>query len=77
MIQYKSITAFAPATVANVSCGFDIMGFAINGIGDRVTVSLNENKYNSCVSLSGAYGHLIPNDFSKKTRNNYSKSKII
>jgi len=32
-------TAFAPATVANVAVGFDILGFAIEGVGDVVTVS--------------------------------------
>jgi homoserine kinase len=32
-------TAFAPATVANVGVGFDILGFAVDGIGDRVTVT--------------------------------------
>ena len=31
-------TAFAPATVANVAVGFDILGFAVSGVGDRVTV---------------------------------------
>lgn len=31
-------TAFAPASVSNVACGFDIMGFALEGPGDRVTV---------------------------------------
>lgn len=31
-------TAFAPATVANVAVGFDLMGFAIGGFGDTVTV---------------------------------------
>lgn len=31
-------TAFAPATVANVAVGFDLLGFAIEGAGDRVTV---------------------------------------
>jgi homoserine kinase len=31
-------TAFAPASVSNVACGFDIMGFALDGPGDRVTV---------------------------------------
>jgi homoserine kinase len=34
-----SATAFAPATVANVASGFDILGFAIEGLGDRVTVT--------------------------------------
>lgn len=31
-------TAFAPATVANVAVGFDILGFALEGVGDEVTV---------------------------------------
>ena len=30
------MTAFAPATVANVAAGFDVLGFAVGGIGDRV-----------------------------------------
>ncbi len=34
-----TITAFAPATVANVMVGFDVLGFALEAIGDRVTVS--------------------------------------
>lgn len=32
-------TAFAPASVANVAIGFDILGFAVDALGDRVTVS--------------------------------------
>ena len=34
----KSIRVFAPATVANVACGFDILGFAVNEPGDEVIV---------------------------------------
>ena len=34
----NQITAFAPATVANVACGFDVMGFALEQPGDFVTV---------------------------------------
>lgn len=37
----KKITAWAPATVANFVCGYDILGFAINGVGDEVSVSFN------------------------------------
>lgn len=36
--QYEAVTVFAPATVANVAVGFDILGFAVAGIGDHVTV---------------------------------------
>jgi len=32
-------TAFAPASVGNVAIGFDIMGFSVDALGDRVTVS--------------------------------------
>jgi homoserine kinase len=32
-------TAFAPASVGNVAIGFDIMGFAVDALGDRVTVA--------------------------------------
>ncbi|MCF5930986.1 homoserine kinase, partial [Xanthomonas perforans] len=30
--------AFAPASVANVAVGFDLLGYPIDGIGDTVTV---------------------------------------
>ena len=32
-----AVTAFAPATVSNVACGFDVLGFALHEPGDRVT----------------------------------------
>lgn len=32
------VKAFAPATVANVCCGFDVLGFALENLGDDVTV---------------------------------------
>lgn len=32
-----SVTAFAPATVSNVACGFDVLGFALHEPGDQVT----------------------------------------
>lgn len=35
----KSVTAFAPATCANVAVGFDILGFSVDSIGDYVTLT--------------------------------------
>jgi homoserine kinase len=67
MNKLKPITAFAPATVANVSCGFDIMGFAIDAIGDRVTIELAPELKESVVIMSGPYGHLIPTALEKNT----------
>ena len=40
----KIVRAFAPATVANVSCGFDVLGLALEGIGDIIELSLQEKK---------------------------------
>ena len=34
----KTVTAFAPASVGNVAVGFDVLGHAIAGLGDHVTV---------------------------------------
>lgn len=39
----KSIRASAPATVANVSCGFDIFGFAVEAPADEVEIALTDN----------------------------------
>jgi homoserine kinase len=63
----RSVTAFAPATVANVGCGFDIMGFAVEGIGDKVTVSLGHDTPEATISMSGKYGNLIPSEWYKNT----------
>jgi homoserine kinase len=32
---------FSPATVANVACGFDVLGFALNSPGDEISIALN------------------------------------
>ena len=34
----ESIKIFAPATIANVSCGFDVLGLALDTIGDEMIV---------------------------------------
>lgn len=39
----KKIKVFAPATVANVGPGFDILGLALEGIGDELEVSLRDD----------------------------------
>ena len=38
MSGVRSATAFAPASVANVAVGFDVLGFSFPALGDRVTV---------------------------------------
>lgn len=34
----ESVKVFAPATVANVSCGFDVLGFCLDKVGDEIIV---------------------------------------
>lgn len=38
------IKIFSPATVANVSCGFDVLGFCLDGIGDEMVIRKTEQK---------------------------------
>src|SRR5215210_189628 len=40
MTDRAVVTAFAPATVSNVACGFDVLGFALEAPGDEVTARL-------------------------------------
>lgn len=52
------VRAFAPATVANVCCGFDILGFAIDDQGDEVEVSFSSTPGVKMVKITGDDGKL-------------------
>jgi homoserine kinase len=65
-IVHEKVSAYAPATVANVSCGFDIMGFAVDAIGDIATVSIHDKPHHA-ITMSGAYGYLIPSVWERNT----------
>jgi homoserine kinase len=45
---------FAPATVANVSCGFDSLGFAVEAIGDEMTFTKTVEKGVKITNITGA-----------------------
>jgi homoserine kinase len=51
-------TAFAPASVGNVAIGFDIMGFALDALGDRVTVTAREQPGVEITAVRGVAGEL-------------------
>ena len=54
----REIKVFAPASVTNVSCGFDIMGFAIDGPGDELKLKIT-NKPGIVISkITGDKGKL-------------------
>ncbi|HEY2144614.1 MAG TPA: homoserine kinase [Steroidobacteraceae bacterium] len=52
------VTAFAPATVANVGIGFDILGHAVDAIGDRVRIRRIEQREVRIRSITGVAGDL-------------------
>ena len=58
--------AFAPATVANVGVGFDILGLAIQGAGDTVEVVLRDEPGVVILAIEGDDGRL-PLDAEKNT----------
>ncbi|WP_276090882.1 homoserine kinase [Pedobacter sp. JY14-1] len=62
----KSVKVFAPATVANVVCGYDILGFAVNQPGDEVVMRLTGGKGISITKITGDEGKL-PLDPEKNT----------
>lgn len=54
----KSIKALAPATVANVSCGFDIFGFAVESPCDEVIMTLKTEAGVTITKIEGDEGRL-------------------
>ena len=62
----KTVRAFAPATVANVCCGFDILGFAIDEKGDEVEVSFSDSPGVKILKITGDDGKL-PTDAARNT----------
>ena len=50
----KYIKIFAPATVANVSCGFDSLGFAVDAVGDEMTFTKTPEKGVQITTITGA-----------------------
>lgn len=64
--NYLKIRAFATATVANVACGFDVLGFALDEPGDEVELELREDGKVVITQITGDDGAL-PLDVQKNT----------
>jgi homoserine kinase len=54
-------TAFAPGSIGNVGPGFDVLGLAFDGIGDRVTVELTRDAPR-VENVTGIDAGLVPRD---------------
>ncbi len=62
----RSVSVFAPASVANLGVGFDALGIALDGPGDVVTARLSERPGVRVVSVTGDAGRL-PRDARRNT----------
>src|SRR3984885_10537150 len=62
----KRIHVFSPATVANVVCGFDVLGFAVNEPGDEVIIRITNKPGITISRITGDDGRL-PLDPAKNT----------
>ena len=62
----ESIRVYAPATVANVACGFDIFGFAVNRPGDEVVLTKKASPGIVIKEITGDEGRL-PKEVAKNT----------
>jgi homoserine kinase len=49
----NKVRAFAPATVANISCGFDILGFALEKPGDEIIATLVKEPGVKIIKING------------------------
>ena len=54
-------TVFAPGSIGNVGPGFDVLGLAVEGIGDRVTVELTDGPAR-VAEITGRDADLVPRD---------------
>lgn len=68
MTDYKGLKVFAPATVANVACGYDILGFALENPGDEIVVcQTDEFEGLKITKIFGDRKKVIPYEVSKNT----------
>lgn len=68
----QSIKVFAPASVANVSCGFDVLGFAVHRPGDMVEMHLHDGATVSLDHVEGDDGRLP-----RETEQNIASAVVI
>ncbi len=54
------VTAFAPASIGNVGVGFDMLGLALRGAGDRVAARRTENDRVTVAEVRGLDGEIHP-----------------
>jgi len=74
--MFKEVSVFAPATVANVSVGFDILGFAINRPGDEVIARRVPQTGLSIKTITGTGDKRLPYEIEKNTAG-YAAQRLL
>ena len=57
-----SVKVFSPGSVTNVSCGYDILGFCLDNVGDTITVTKTPEKG---IKISSIDKYDLPTDIDK------------
>ena len=66
----NKVIGYAPATVGNVACGFDVLGFALTQPGDKVTITYIEKDiptYEININSIVGDGGVLPKDTTRNT----------
>lgn len=74
--KIKEVKAYAPGSVANVGCGFDVMGFAINEPGDEIIARTTHDKGVKIKAIHGDNADLLPLNADKNTAGVAAKALI-
>ena len=56
----EKVTAFAPASIGNVAVGFDMLGLALAGVGDRVSAQRVDSRGVTISEVRGLNGEIHP-----------------
>jgi homoserine kinase len=68
-------SVFVPGSIGNVGPGFDVLGLALDGIGDTVTVELG-GAGDEPVEIRGIHADRIPTDLAKNTASIAARSLL-
>ena len=68
-----SVKVFSPASVSNVCCGFDVLGFSIDGFGDEIIIHKSDLKD---VRINNIFGHRVPIEAKENTASVAAKSLL-
>lgn len=63
----KPVFAFAPASVGNVGVGFDVLGLALDGVGDVVELAINRDSRAIVIEGMNGESDSIPHEADKNT----------